>query len=79
MGDRRAREGQGGAPCRDDAALVISGWAGAVLVAVGVIGLYLAPGALLVWVVLIVFGVTAVPMAFRTLRRDRAGGTRRRR
>jgi hypothetical protein len=50
-----------------------------VLVAGGVIGLFFAPGALLVWMVLIVFGVTAVPIAFRTLRRDRAAGRRRRR
>jgi cyanate permease len=78
LGSRRAREEQG-APRSDNAALAVSGWAGALLVAVGVIGLYFAPGALLVWVVLMVFGVTAVPMAFTAFRRDRAGGRRTRR
>jgi Flp pilus assembly protein TadB len=78
LGKRRADEEQG-APGSDNAALAVSGWAGALLMAVGVAGLYFEPGALLVWVVLIVFGVTAMPMAFRTVRRDRAAGRGRRR
>lgn len=74
MGSRRASKERQGASQSDNAALAVTGWAGALLVAVGVIGLYFAPGALLVWVVLIVFGVTSVPMAFTAFRRDRAGG-----
>jgi hypothetical protein len=50
-----------------------------VFVAIGLAGLLVAPGALLLWMVLIVFGVTAVPMAFRAFRRDRDGGRRGRR
>lgn len=75
MGDRRSDAGEQRTRS-DKAALVASGWAGALFVAVGAAGLYLAPGALLVWAVLIGFGVTAMPMAFAALRRDRAGRRR---
>lgn len=78
MGSRRASKERGTSQS-DNAALALSGWVGVVLVAIGLTGLYFAPGALFVWMVLIVFGVTAVPMAFRALRRDRAGGRRRHR
>lgn len=40
-------------------------WSAAAFLAVGVVGLLLAPGLLLVWVVLLVFGIAAVPQAFR--------------
>lgn len=75
MGDRHSDAGEQRTRS-DKAALVASGWAGALFVAVGAAGLYLAPGALLVWAVLIVFGVTAMPIAFASLWRDRAGRKR---
>lgn len=75
MGDRRSDAGEQRTRS-DKAALVASGWAGALFVAVGAAGLYFAPGALLVWVVLIVFGVTAMPMTLAAQRRDRAGRKR---
>jgi Flp pilus assembly protein TadB len=43
-------------------------WTGAALVAIAVAGVLLAPGLRLVWFVIFVFGIAAVPQAFR---RDR--------
>jgi cyanate permease len=75
LGGRRS--GAGEQRTRSDkAALVASGWAGALFVAVGAAGLYLAPGPLLVWALLIGFGVTAMPMALAAQWRDRAGRRR---
>ena len=71
MGDRRSNAEEQRTRS-DKTALVASGWAGVLFVAVGAAGLYLAPGALLVWAVLIAFGVTAMPMALAAQRRDRA-------
>jgi cyanate permease len=76
MGDHHARAAE---KQRENAAVVASGWAGVLLVAAGAAGLYFVPGALPVWVVLIVFGVTALPMALLALRRDPARRDRRRR
>ncbi len=40
-------------------------WSAAAFLAVAVAGLTLAPGLRLLWVVLLVFGITAVPQALR--------------
>jgi hypothetical protein len=72
MGGRRTKSVESGARA-GNAAVVVSAWAGVVLVAGGVAGLfYLAPAVRLLWAILIVFGVTAAPMVVMTRRRDRA-------
>lgn len=40
-------------------------WSAAAFLAVGVAGLLLAPGLRFLWVVLLIFGIAAVPQAFR--------------
>ena len=40
-------------------------WSAATFLAVAVAGLFLAPGLRLLWVILLVFGIAAVPQALR--------------
>lgn len=40
-------------------------WSAAAFISLGVAGFALVPGLRLVWVIVIVFGVAAVPQAFR--------------
>ncbi len=46
-------------------------WAGVALAAITVLGLLFAPGLLLIWIVLLVFAIAAVPQAFLIGRRER--------
>jgi hypothetical protein len=66
----------GVAPTREqrqaDAALVRTvGWAAAVLAAVAVVGLVAARSLLLLWIVLLVLAIAAVPQALGIVRRQR--------
>jgi hypothetical protein len=55
-----------------DASLVrTTAWVGVGFAAVGVIGLIVAPGAAILWVVLLVFAIMAVPQAARIVKRER--------
>ena len=56
-------------PPTNNVALRATGWAGAVLAAFAVVGLLVAPSLRLVWIVLLVFAVAAVPQAFAARRR----------
>jgi hypothetical protein len=54
-----------------------TGWAGVVLAVIAVLGLLYAPGLLLLWIVMLVFAVAAIPQALLagrfTERRQRRG------
>jgi membrane protein implicated in regulation of membrane protease activity len=46
-----------------NASMRATGWAGAVLAAIAVLGLLAAPSMRLIWIVMLVFAVAAVPQA----------------
>jgi Flp pilus assembly protein TadB len=48
-------------PAPDAKTRVIAAWAGAGLAVIGVVGLVAAPGARLVWIVFLIFGVATIP------------------
>jgi hypothetical protein len=54
-----------------------TGWAGVVLAVIAVLGLLYAPGLVLLWIVMLVFAVAAIPQALLagrfTERRQRRG------
>jgi Flp pilus assembly protein TadB len=56
---------------RDAAFARAAGWAGAALAALALIGLALAPSLRVLWVVLLVFAIAAVPQALATTRRQK--------
>ncbi len=56
--------------------LAVSGRLGVLLVAGGLAGIAFVPAVQSLWLVLIVFGLTALPLAFLALRRDRGRGDR---
>jgi fatty acid desaturase len=55
----------------DASTLRVAAWAGVVLAAIGLLGLIYAPSMLPVWIVMLVFAVTAVPQALFALRREK--------
>jgi hypothetical protein len=48
-------------PSPDARAKLIAAWTGAVLTVVAVVGFITAPGARIVWIVLLVFGIATIP------------------
>jgi hypothetical protein len=65
------------APPFDASTLRVAAWAGAVLAAIGLLGLIYAPSMLVIWITLLVFAVAAVPQTLfatrRGQRREREG------
>jgi cyanate permease len=56
----------------------VAAWAGVALAAIGVLGLLYAPGARILWIVLLVFAVGAVPqVVFRVRLEERRERERR--
>lgn len=60
---------------------VIAAWAGAVLTVIAIVGFIAAPGARIVWIVLLVFGVATIPqvLLWRNPPSDQPETVRRRR
>jgi len=56
----------------DARAKLIAAWTGAVLTVVAIVGLITVPGARLVWIVLLVFGIATIPQVL--FWRHTAGG-----
>lgn len=56
---------------RHEATTVAAAWAGALLAAIGTLGLLFAPSLKIVWIVLLVFAIAAVPQAIVLGRRDK--------
>jgi hypothetical protein len=59
----------------DASTLRVAAWAGVVLAAIGLLGLIYAPSMLVIWIVMLVFAVAAVP---QTLFATRLGQRRER-
>ncbi len=55
----------------DASTLRAAAWAGAVLAAIGLLGLFYAPSMRLVWIAMLVFAVAAVPQALFAVRLER--------
>ena len=65
-------------PTANAATARAAGWAAVVLAALAVAGLFAAPSVRLLWIVMLVFAVAAIPQAFaaerRQARRERERG-----
>jgi hypothetical protein len=62
----------------DASTLRIAGWAGVVLATIGLLGLIYAPSLLVIWIVMLVFAVSAVPQALFATRGGQRRGRHRR-
>jgi hypothetical protein len=63
----------------DASTLRVAAWAGVALAAIGLLGLIYAPSLRLVWIVMLVFAVAAVPQALFAMRGGQRRGRNRRR
>lgn len=66
-------------PTLDARTKVIAAWAGVTLTAIAIGGLLLVPGARIVWIVLLVFGVATIPQVLLSGRSSPAEADQRQR
>lgn len=62
-------------PTLDPKTKLIAAWTGAAFTVIAILGLIVAPGARLLWIVLLVFGVATIPQVLLggRSRRERSG------